>query len=794
MPDPLYGVLYQSWPQSDGSLKLEFLSAGAEGLLEATADEVAARLGDGTFPLCGVDANEFYRRIGRSVADHSAWHAEFGYVRPRSGDVRWFRGQDFPRRTPEGLPFFSGVLIDITGSKRAEEESRRAYQELSAHLNHTPLAVVEWDHEARVRRWSGSAEAMFGWTADEVLGRALHEFPLVHPDDAARVDGIAADLLSQKVAGNVCRNRNLHKSGRVVHCVWHNSAHLDSEGRLRSILAMAQDLTEQVAIEEELTLSDERLRTSLRFAGMLSWDYDVRTASMVYSQDVREFFGMPDLPPGADLEFGMAHPDDRDRLMAEVRAAAGTLSDFHLQYRGARPDAQGRTPWFSTRGSFVATSDGALARVLGVTSNITHRKRIEQERAALDDELREARHLESLGLLAGGVAHDFNNLLTIILGNAGLLRMIAGADAPVDKSVAEIETACQRAADLCSQITAYAGVGRLLATEFDLGPLLRDAEEGFGTLVGPRVALTWELEPRPSLIVGEARQIRQAVGNILSNAAEALGERGGAVVLRTERRSFAEIPAGWSPSVPPGEYVLVRIADDGPGMAEQVRARAFEAFFSTRFTGRGLGLAAVHGIVRSHKGGVRILSAAGAGTTVELLLPVKKEAAGGHPGVAAVPAAVGTAGRSPGDARPALHPPTHRRLRPARPARRLPLRPGDPRGAAPPRRRDRAHHRLPHPAGPGRRRGGGRAAHRVRRGGLPPLRQRRAPPPPRLPSMRRGRRDRGPRGGDVGPQRGRTARLLRPLTHRRDLRAVPGVRNVSDRHGRSGHRALASAR
>ena len=525
--------------------------------------------------------------------------------------------------SPFGDPSFSGVPSDITELKRAEENSRRAYQELSAHLANTPLAVVEWDSETIIHRWSGLAESMFGWTAAEVLGRSVYEIEFVHPDDAGLVRGVIAELLGQTVSGKVCRNRNLHKSGRVVHCLWHNSIHHDAEGRVGSVLSLAQDLTEQVAIEEELTLSEERLRTSLRFAGMLSWDYDVRKQSMVYSRDVREFFRTPDLPPGADLEFGMMHPDDRDRIREEVRVAKETRSDYRLEYRGATPDADGRTQWFSSRGSFIATAEGEIVRSIGVSADITERKRSELQRAALDHELHEGRHFESLGLLAEGIAHDFNNLLTIILGNAGVVKMLAGEDNSFQKNLDDIDAACLRAADLCNQITAYAGVGRLLAADLDVNDLLRESEETLRALIGPRAALRLNLAPGACRVIGEARQLKQAIGNIVLNAAEAMGDVPGTIEIRTESVRHRSISAGFTPPVAPGDYVAIRVTDSGPGMPEAIRAKAFEAFFSSKFAGRGLGLAAVSGIVRSHRGGARIESRAGAGTTVELLLPAK---------------------------------------------------------------------------------------------------------------------------------------------------------------------------
>jgi len=503
--------------------------------------------------------------------------------------------------------------------------SRAAYDELVAHLTNTPLAVVEWDHQARVRRWSGSAEAMFGWTAAEVLGRTVEELNFVCGDDAERVRAVIGDLLGQRVPGNVCRNRNRHKSGRVVTCLWHNSAHLDGDGKLVSVLSFAQDLTEQSVIQEQLAISDERLKSSLRFAGMLSWDFDLASRSMYYSQDVREFFGVPNLPAGADLEFGMAHPDDRARVLEEVRVASRSFREFRIEYRGTDPDAEGRTRWFSTRGSFVAAPDGRVVRCMGVTADISERKRSERERAALDGELREARHLESLGLLAGGIAHDFNNLLTIILGNAGVVKLIAGPDAALARNLGEIEAACGRAADLCSQITAYAGVGRLQSAEFDVGAMLRDSRESLEVAAGQEAKLECHFEARPCPVVGEARQLGQAVVNLLANAAEAMAGRSGTIELRTERLTFEQPPAGFSPGLPAGSYIGIRVADTGCGMEESVRARAFGASFSTKFPGRGLGLAAVYGIVRDHRGGARIESRPGLGTTVQLLLPACRD-------------------------------------------------------------------------------------------------------------------------------------------------------------------------
>jgi signal transduction histidine kinase/CheY-like chemotaxis protein len=250
----------------------------------------------------------------------------------------------------------------------------------------------------------------------------------------------------------------------------------------------------------------------------------------------------------------------------------------------------------------------------------------EAERAQrlLERRLLETQKLESLAVLAGGVAHDFNNLLTVILGNADLARAESPPESPLRPFLEAIEHAGRRAADLCRQMLAFAGKGRYVIAPLDLAVVLRDSETVLRSALPSRAALALAVPPSLPPVLGDASQFCQAVVNLVSNASEALSDGEGVVNVSAGRAfagrdELAEAVVG--ADLPVGEYVYVDVQDHGGGMTEEVRRRAFEPFFSTKFTGRGLGLSAVLGIVRGHGGALLLTTAPGRGCAVRLLFP-----------------------------------------------------------------------------------------------------------------------------------------------------------------------------
>ena len=256
----------------------------------------------------------------------------------------------------------------------------------------------------------------------------------------------------------------------------------------------------------------------------------------------------------------------------------------------------------------------------------------EERRRRLDRRLVRAEKLESMRLLASGVAHDFNNLLFVITGTSELLQATRGDDEGLRRGLERIDHAAQRATELARQMLAYTGH---VARSFEPVDLLRLVEETAPLAMSAtnHVAnLEFDLPDHVRPVDGDAVQLRQVVLNLVTNAAEAVGEGGGTIGVRVRELGLdRDQEAADGQPLPAGGYVSLEVRDDGCGMDGRTLSRVFDPFFTTKVTGSGLGLAAVNGIVRSHRGGVNIRSVPGEGTWIGVLLPERAISAGVAP-------------------------------------------------------------------------------------------------------------------------------------------------------------------
>jgi PAS domain S-box-containing protein len=259
--------------------------------------------------------------------------------------------------------------------------------------------------------------------------------------------------------------------------------------------------------------------------------------------------------------------------------------------------------------------EGKVTAAVLVVHDVSEKKRTEQR-------LRETQKVESVGLLAGGIAHDFNNLLTGILGTASLMQY----DAPehLRRQLDTIIDASKKAADLTRQLLAYAGKGRFFVQALNLSEVVRSAADLLTPSLPESVSLRLELQPELPLVKADEGQVQQAVINLITNAAEAIGERpqGSVCVSTRVRQVERELMDDIGQRIGPGRYVVIEVVDNGSGLDPATKAKIFDPFFTTKFLGRGLGLAAVAGIMRAQKGGITIRTAPGKGTSFRLLFPV----------------------------------------------------------------------------------------------------------------------------------------------------------------------------
>ncbi len=279
--------------------------------------------------------------------------------------------------------------------------------------------------------------------------------------------------------------------------------------------------------------------------------------------------------------------------------------------------------------------DGRPRGAVGVLSDITELKRAEVR-------LREAQKLESLGLLAGGVAHDFNNLLVGVIGNASMAQEMLPPDHPALELLDGVLKTGEQAAHLTRQMLAYSGKGKFLVEALDLSALIPEMTGLVGPSISKKIALHLDLAEALPPIQADRGQIQQVFMNLVLNAAEAIGGHDGLISVRTGVQNVDDRYVRRHPEaaeMQAGTYVYLEVRDTGCGMDEATRARIFDPFFSTKFTGRGLGLAAVAGILRGHKGAITVTSAPGKGSCFTVLFPAAAHAAE-EPPAAAVNAAL----------------------------------------------------------------------------------------------------------------------------------------------------------
>jgi two-component system cell cycle sensor histidine kinase/response regulator CckA len=344
------------------------------------------------------------------------------------------------------------------------------------------------------------------------------------------------------------------------------------------------------------------------------WLADANTLEILYvSPAFERIFGRPtsDLWGRTDCLMLAVHPDDRAHLEAQKpRLATG---DYDETYRIVRPD--GKQRWIRDRVLPVRDEEGKVVRLAGLSSDITTERQLEEQ-------LLQARKMESVGRLAGGVAHDFNNLLTVILtaSEFALRRLPEGHTTAPD--IEQVKEAAERAAKLTHQLLAFARRQVIAPVRLDLNDLTRQMDALLRRVIGEHIELVTRLAPNLHAVLADPSQIEQVLVNLAVNARDAMID-GGRLTLETRNVRVDAAYAEAHAHVAPGDYAMLAVSDTGAGIPRDVQEHIFEPFFTTKAqgSGTGLGLATCYGIVRQAGGHIVLYSEVGRGSTFKILLP-----------------------------------------------------------------------------------------------------------------------------------------------------------------------------
>ncbi len=258
--------------------------------------------------------------------------------------------------------------------------------------------------------------------------------------------------------------------------------------------------------------------------------------------------------------------------------------------------------------------------IMAIIRDISDRRRREIEREKIQANRQEVSKLEAITALAGGIAHDFNNLLASISGNIELLELMLNGDEFTNKRLESMKRSSHRMAVLTNQLMAYARGGKYQPEKISLSAFVKNTISVIMPKIGPAVTFETDLAGDISPVRADSIQMQMVLSGILINASEAL-EGNGKIRISMGEEEIDEISAKSKPELKAGPYVCLSIEDNGVGMDGETKSRVFEPFFSTKFLGRGLGMAAAHGIVKNHNGSISVDSELGKGTVVRIYLP-----------------------------------------------------------------------------------------------------------------------------------------------------------------------------
>jgi PAS domain S-box-containing protein len=625
----LPGMAYRC--RNDTDWTMEFVSDGCEALTGYKATNLAGGSARRYNSLVHPDDrgrvwNEVQEALQRGLPYRLTYR-----IRTADGREKWVWEQGVGIYSGTEVEALEGFITDITPQKTAEQARRQIEGQYKLISENTADVIWLWDlAEQRCVYVSPSVRQLRGFSPEEVMAQTVDQ---AMPPDAycmvmAELQRRSAAVESGDEAARIRTNEIdfLRKDGTSVTTETVTKLISDERQPIRHVLGISRDITERKRAEDALRKSEEKFAKLFR-----------STPTVIMLSDVED--------GGEVIDVSDAFEDATGYRREEVLGCAATglplwvdPREFESYVTHLRADGRTRNFEFQFRRKNGDIGTGLISGecieldgkrcVICATIDITERKAAETAKARLEEELRQAQRLESVGRLAGGVAHDFNNLLTVINGYSGFLLKGLKAGDPLKSYADEIRTAGERAATLTKQLLAFSRKQVIKPRVCDLNTTIRHSAPMLQRLIGEDIALETHLDGSSGQVMTDPDQIHQVIMNLVVNARDAMPDGGKLEIVTTDVDLDAEKSAAIHTDAIPGRYVVMTVTDTGHGMDEATRQRIFEPFFTTKEKGRGtgLGLATVYGIVRQSNGWIGVSSEVGGGTSFKVYLPRIDEA------------------------------------------------------------------------------------------------------------------------------------------------------------------------
>jgi PAS domain S-box-containing protein len=509
---------------------------------------------------------------------------------------------------------FSNIKLSraLTEREQAEEALRESEKHLRTIFEAADnVAFVTTDLggvDTRIFGFSPGAENIFGYKAEEIIGRKID---ILHLPDVVQDFPSMQQALRNGKKGYSGESTLVRKSGEHFTALLTIHPRFDDAGEIVGTLGVTIDITDRKQAEEALRDSESRLAEAQRIAHIGNWIWDITKDELSWSDEIYKIFGLTEqefaATDNAFLEF--VHPDDRELQQHAVKKALNREEPYIIDHRIVLKNGEIR--FVHEAAEVLFSDDGVPLKMIGTIQNITERKRVEEE-------LLKARKLESVGILAGGIAHDFNNLLMAIVGNISLAKTFSDSPDKINQCLSEAQKASNRAQSLTQQLLTFSKGGSPVRESANVIELVK--ETATFSLRGSNVTCDFHFPDNFWPVDVDKGQFSQVIQNLVINADQAMPD-GGIIDISGENITFSDKNQKKDFFFREGDYVQLLVIDQGIGISKDHIQKIFDPYFTTKQKGNGLGLATTYSIIKNHQGNVTVESQIGVGTTFTIYLP-----------------------------------------------------------------------------------------------------------------------------------------------------------------------------
>jgi PAS domain S-box-containing protein len=622
-----YRVLFNSFPLgitvSDQDGKIVETNAISTTILGVTREEHETRKVDGgEWRIIRPDGTPM--PVGEYAATRALQekrmveNIEMGIVKPDAG-ITWI----IVTAAPLNLENFGVVVtyLDVTARREAEEELRAREALFRTLVNTIPDLIWLKNTDGVYLSCNKKFERFFGASEADILGKTDYDF----------VDKEMADFFRENDRKAMAVGGPNSNEEQITFADDGHKAFLDTikmpmfgaDGKLIGVLGIGRDITERKQAEEALRESQHFNKQIIQSA---------KEGIIVYGPDLHYQAWNPFM----EQMTGISASEVSGRYPLEVfpfLRETGVIERLEKVLAGEIVNSiefpfcvqsTGKSGWTRDNSASFHNDKGEIVGVIGIVSDITESKRLEEKQKKLQIQLQQAQKMEAIGTLAGGIAHDFNNILGAILGYAEMAQEDSPAGSILRKDIDQIVNASHRAKDLVKQILTFSRQIKVEHISLQPALIVKEVLKMLRSSLPSTIAIQQDIDQEAGLLLADPTQIHQIMVNLCTNAFHAMEETGGILSISLKTRELTREDLASEPEVHPGWFLQLSIGDTGPGIAPEIQEKIFEPYFTTKEVGKGtgMGLAIIHGIARSYEGFVSCHSLLGEGTVFHVYLPV----------------------------------------------------------------------------------------------------------------------------------------------------------------------------